>query len=252
MISKSLRKKYKAKKRVALWRNPFLHLFFFLILFPFFVFYSFFLNPFFTVRDIFVEGSEELRPIVSATLRDYEGENVFSFSPPKIKDKIISENPKAEKVFVSRTFPNIINIKIKERSPIGVWCQKSADCFNIDVSGIVFEQSSPEGADFVFYKEDENISLGEKVINEKEISSMNEIKRVLLTNGIKVSFFNFYQERTLEVFTFDGWKILFFRDADTRTQLENLLLVLDEKISEEDVGLLEYIDLRYGNRVYYK
>jgi hypothetical protein len=50
--------------------------------------------------------------------------------------------------------------------------------------------------------------------------------------------------------TEDGYGILFDALGDIDAQLQNLDVVLREQV--EDRGSLEYIDLRFGDRVYFK
>jgi len=53
-----------------------------------------------------------------------------------------------------------------------------------------------------------------------------------------------------QAITTEGWKIYFEPKVGLREQVNNLFLVLREKFS--DRTKLEYIDLRFGNRVFYK
>ena len=49
-----------------------------------------------------------------------------------------------------------------------------------------------------------------------------------------------------------NFKVIFSLDNNVEDQILNLDLVLKEKISQEDLVGLEYIDLRFGNKVYFK
>ena len=57
----------------------------------------------------------------------------------------------------------------------------------------------------------------------------------------------------MELYMEDGSKILFARKQRSSEVLGNLKVVLEsETFKDEDRGDIEYIDLRFGNKVYFK
>jgi len=57
----------------------------------------------------------------------------------------------------------------------------------------------------------------------------------------------------MELYIDDGSKILFARKQRSSEVLDNLKVVLkSETFKNEDAGNIEYIDLRFGNKVYFK
>jgi hypothetical protein len=56
---------------------------------------------------------------------------------------------------------------------------------------------------------------------------------------------------TLQAYTNIGWYVLFSAEQDLGTQLTAVRRLLEEKI-QNDQGKLEYLDVRFGSRLYYK
>ncbi|NQU83952.1 MAG: hypothetical protein HQ536_04545 [Parcubacteria group bacterium] len=59
------------------------------------------------------------------------------------------------------------------------------------------------------------------------------------------------EEAKLTITTKDGWEIYFSINEPIDNQLENLKVILQEKVGDER-NLLDYIDLRFGDKVYFK
>ena len=56
----------------------------------------------------------------------------------------------------------------------------------------------------------------------------------------------------MQVKTNAGWHIYLKMNDDIKAQLENLDLTLKNSIAPDEQSKLEYIDLRFGEKVYYK
>ena len=75
----------------------------------------------------------------------------------------------------------------------------------------------------------------------------------LKASGITPTEIAFIEDPDVELYLKDETKILFSKDIPLSRVLDNLLSVLNSDAFEENSTLnLEYIDLRFGNKVYYK
>ncbi len=69
---------------------------------------------------------------------------------------------------------------------------------------------------------------------------------------LKIEEFNISSPTRLDVKTIEGWWVYFSTAFDIDLQITKLNLLLEKEISQEDRGVLKYIDLRFKDRAYYK
>jgi hypothetical protein len=124
-----------------------------------------------------------------------------------------------------------------------------------DKEGIVFDILT--GEEIISIKtepQDYSLDIGKQEISKELAEGILKIDRILKDNfsveprEITLSF----SRETLEIGTSEGWKIYFEPKGDIESQIMNLDLLLKEKISSKDRKNLDYIDLRYGNKIFYK
>lgn len=166
-------------------------------------------------------------------------------------------------VRVKRFLPDKIILEINEREMVAEICRK--ECYQVDKTGFVFLKSSYEkeadeevqvfraqdGGLLINLKDSRSLRLGETVVSEDVLSSIVNIEgglgeRLGSAVGIELN------EERLTVRTEAGPRLYFNLERDVKNQLANLRLLLSDKLSETDLKTLEYVDLRFGNRVYYK
>ncbi len=96
------------------------------------------------------------------------------------------------------------------------------------------------------------INIGDSVLKETEIVSIIEFHKHLKNQGIEFTNTNIDRlaGKWIGVKTKDGYDILFDATADINNQAMNLKTILQEKI--DDKSKLNYIDLRFGDHVYFK
>lgn len=147
--------------------------------------------------------------------------------------------------------------EVKKYEQIGIFCkQDTSGCFYIDKEGIIFEVApKTSGGLVVLIKDYSNreVKLYDKVLDVELISAISEIKDYLSAEmGLNVASFDIdsYPTDKLRVVTNESWYVLFGLRQEIKKQLLSLKAVLDEKI--QDRSLLQYVDLRIENRVYYK
>jgi len=145
-------------------------------------------------------------------------------------------------------------VEAKERTAVAIFCP-NADCFLVDKGGIVFEKTDVIFSEFPIIKNIQgksNLSLGEKIIDEKILTFISDVKSRLNEKlKIDVEEFNVLSLQRLNVKTKEKWEIYFDLDGDLNWQIEKLILVLEKEIPPEKRKDLEYIDLRF-TRVYFK
>ena len=152
---------------------------------------------------------------------------------------------------------NISRIKAvseEEREAIGIWC-KGSDCFYFDKEGVIFEESPKSSGSLLISIEDARgtaANLGSAVLSESQIASAQDAQRLVKGNfPFAVSSILVRTGEEYELLTTEGWRVLLNKTDGLEYQLSNLKYVIDEEIKTRR-GELEYVDLRLGNRVFYK
>ncbi|WP_368487867.1 cell division protein FtsQ/DivIB [Clostridium sp. BJN0013] len=97
--------------------------------------------PYFDIHHIKVYGNKSISS--SEIIRNskiYTGDNIFYINLKGVRDNILA-NPYIQEVTITRAFPDIININVKERSSI-FYCENDKTYFVIDKTGILLEERS--------------------------------------------------------------------------------------------------------------
>ena len=95
-------------------------------------------------------------------------------------------------------------------------------------------------------------SVGMQILAEQEIEHILQFQNLLRTQGIDFTETQIDKEvgKGMALVTKQGYKILFNPEDDLRLTSERLKTILKETI--QDPSKLQYIDLRFGDHVYYK
>lgn len=222
-------------------------------------FYLIILSPYFQLTKIEVIGTErvnnsevlELVKQEAATeILYFKTSNFFTVNTSKIEGAIRQKFILVSDIRVAKKFPKSIKIIIQEKKSVITLC-KEESCFNFDNNGIPFEAS--DKPPFVI-KISSSIDLNKNVLSDSDFRAIIDLKNRLQNfSDISIKEIIFKnQEGIIEVYENGGWKILFRTDNNINRQIENLKLVLDQKIPIEKRKNLEYIDLRFGDNIYFK
>ena len=252
------RKSYQTKKKISIIKSKFFWfvVFFFIVLGS--IFYFFFLSSVFEIKEIKISGNrkistQEIRDIIEEKINKkkflFISKNFFLTDFDDAK-QIIEEFPAAGGVILKRKFPNKVIIDIEERTPVGIWCQSDDNCYYIDKEGVIFEKTKYK-RELVINSEKE-IIFGQKIIKEESLKDILEIHNELKDIELDVQDFNILDQGEKLVADIDKWEIYFNLLENVSDQLFNLKLLLKEKIPPEQRENLEYIDLRFGSRIFYR
>ena len=185
--------------------------------------------------------------------------NVLLFRPHVLESYILQEFPRLASADVTRSFSRELTLDVSERSPWGLYCKISVrDCFYIAEDGILTAPAPRLTGNAVFRITDQRTMsaffiLGERALEESRATFFQQVIS-LLKNRYKVMVQEImlgrvFQDQT-EIFTNEGWYVLFDERTNKERALENLALVLDQHIT--DRSTLEYIDIRFEGKVFYK
>ncbi|MEK7627159.1 MAG: FtsQ-type POTRA domain-containing protein [Patescibacteria group bacterium] len=218
--------------------------------------------------------------------------NIVLAKSEEIYRKILNEYIFIGDVSVMKKYFHKINIVIKEREIFAIWCKvvirkqnentnettaneinkdlliiKSVEiaeefiatdeCYYIDDTGIIFSEAPQSSGSLILRIDevyDEDVKIGDKILNNGIITSIATVQKYFNMDNLKIARFFIKNLATpdLEILTSEDWKIYLDRDKDIKNQMEILGKVLREKITLSERKNLEYIDLKIPDRVYYR
>ncbi len=259
-MKKRYRKPFRYKKKKSVLKSRIFWLALLAIIFLGAVLYFLFFSTFFKIKDISISGNEEIASQdVEQTIKNEmfaeSGNNILLFSPAKMKNVLLAAFPKISGLSLKRVLPAALQVEIKERKPVAVFC-KSSDCFFVDRDGVAFEvpYATTTIPQIIDQRDESPIALSQTVLDKDHLFSItSEIFPGLKDDvAIAVKEFILYPEDKLVAETLGGWEIYFSLGNDISWQLTKLKAVLDEKIPQNKRKDLEYIDVQFGNFAPYK
>ena len=257
-------KKYLRKNRkVYILRNHFFWAFVLFLIASLIIFYLVCFYCLFQIKEIQVKGNQKVKTENIENLAEiylpkkiifWNSRSIFLVDLERIDKEILSYFPQIGEVSSQRRFPDELIISVKERTPIGI-IKKDDDYFFINKEGVIFEKvddQKDQWPEIIPPEADKNLKIGETIIEKNLISRVAEIEKELRKKEISLCSIKIVSSQRANVLTQEGWEIYFNLDDDISKQVFNLDLVLKEKIPPQKRKNLEYIDLRFGNQIFYK
>lgn len=249
-------------------KTKFVTFLFFILIFAFFgfIFYS----KYFLIYDLSINiervnnigriNEEEVERIAREELRSrfvfLPGNNFFLFDEDKIFKRLDGDYA-FEEISVSKKFPNKLFINLKEVSYALIWNERDA-FYYVTTNGEIIDEI-PKGEIREIFPLVEN--KGRDLIQGTKISD----KDVHLEFAIKLyrefkdtNIFNIEKfivgnknDSTLTMKIFEGPDVHFNVNENNESQSDKLLLLKSEKLGDE-LYTKTYIDLRFGDMIYYR
>ncbi len=263
------RKSYKIQRKKSIFKYRSFWLTILILVVGSGIFYLISFFSFFQIKEIEIRGNqkifiEDIQKIIQNEINQkilsFPTRSIFLADLTKI-DKILSEEfPQIANLELERNFPNALTVIIKERKSVAIFYQKERQ-FVIDKEGVFFKKVTELKYEQRYLKIkkaenlilDKELKLGEKVLKRELLTKILKIEKqllykedILITEALVVS------DERLNVKTSENWEIYFNLRDGISDQIFNLSLVLDEKIPIEKRKDLEYIDLRFGSRVFFR
>jgi len=195
-------------------------------------------------------------------------ENLFLYNKNKLI-KTLNEQYCLDGLVIEKKLPNIIIIKFKEKIYSVIWLQ-SDKYYYIDTEGNIISETNPleiEQKDYplIDYQgenkildqkiknQNENIDFIVKLHNEFKIAASQRISGLeKIGDKFKIERFIINNEfNTIKMIINEGPEVYFNTREDSEKQVTKLLVLINEKL-KDDFYKKTYIDLRYGDRVYYR
>ena len=219
----------------------------------------------FKIKFVIVEGAfvlseneirKEIENIMSIkVLGIIPQDRIFSFPIKNARENLYSQFGRLSYVEIERNFPDKILIKVEERKPVAVLCLSvDKECFFIDKTSFVFE-SAPFFSSGVFVKffDERDLRLGQRefLLEEEIFEKLLSFKKRLESN-FQVIEIHLKDKDVCEFYMQDGWRLIFNEKDDLDLVYGNFMVFFKEIMDEYSNKNIEYIDLRFGNKVFYK
>lgn len=172
----------------------------------------------------------------------------------KIKERF----PRVDNIKIIKDFPDKLIIEVSERVFFGILCERGVDknCFLLDREGVAYEEA-PKSTGRLIPKievDEKTIKPGTKVFEENVIRQFEEasLASSLFTGSFLVSYELFSKiPREIQAINSEGVRLYLNTGDDFKKMFELFKAVLDKEIKEKR-SLLDYVDLRFGNKIFYK
>ena len=227
-----------------------------------------------------VLSSEEIIQIATDNLSGnylwiFPKNNFVIYPRGEIYRELISKFQRIESIAISTQDMNILEIRIKERKPFGEWCgtdgqielsSGDSNCYLLDENGFIFDNAPQfSGNAYVrFYGGISGDPIGQNFLNIKSFKQINDFAVNIHNVGLPVIAFSssdngdyqFYLNKDSNTKPEVVGKITF----DAKQDYDKAFVDLESVLNDSKTGLMgkdgrynfQYIDLRYGDKVFYK
>ncbi|MFH1404633.1 MAG: hypothetical protein ABIH21_00860, partial [Patescibacteria group bacterium] len=177
--------------------------------------------------------------------------NRFLFSRGGLREEL--EKKYAFEDIEIKQFADVLGINIVEKPSQLIW-GTDGDKYIIGLQGKVIRKNTDDGLILPVFVDLNNVpvDIHSEVLTQDEVINIFEFNKLLLEQNIIVTktMIDRLAGKWMAAQTDAGYKILFDATGDIKNQIENLIILLRDTIP--DPRGLEYIDLRFGDHVYYK
>lgn len=226
--------------------------------------------PYLRVGPIEIRGAMTLPPqrieaeirqeLAGPVFRFLPRDNFFLVSAESIERRLRGRFPQIETVNVGKRFPNRLIVAVGERQLWGVYCERPDEtkpprtCFYLDTHGVAYsEVAAVEGWLLpVIYAPvldgDGGTAVAPATLEfySRAREALAVIDAHLLAATVSTS-----TPDDIRLSLAEGWELWVSTNRPVGEWLTVLRTVLEKEISDRR-GELEYVDLRFGNKVFYK
>lgn len=241
-------------------------------------------NENFRIQEIYIITNgviekTEFTSLVEAELKGsifgvWPKDSAFIIRHENIKNAIEQQFPRVESVNMKRTGFFGLSITIKEKSPVALWCgdlvpliayaetrkeERSQDelwgkCYLLDKNGYIYARAPLFSGDVFprYYGALEQAEpIGQQYIPRENFLVWQDLYVSLHEQEIQPQALLFVDEIDVELYLVNGIKILIPRDEDMEVLKRRLFSLLDSDAIDESKEV-EYVDLRFGKKVFIK
>jgi hypothetical protein len=257
-FEQSLLSKKKKRQRRRRW--------FFIYLIGFFIFSGVILfSPILKIVSVNFEGAtgiadERLDGFVSEFKNSqkafiFSADNILFFNINEFKQEFQESFPRLEVLNLNvNWFKRLVKVNFRERTPLFIWCDKMGEeCFYVDQAGIAYERSPITVGNLILKVfAGDGAVLGEMVRGdnffERLAELVSKLGQYLAISPTSV----FIEDSNVVLEVAGGWQLLLNIDFEVENSLNVTQGLFEQEILENRRQDLDYVDLRFPDRAYYK
>ena len=217
--------------------------------------------------------SEIISSFVESTLDDgsyhfFSRKNIFLYPKKALAEGIARNFPRIQSASLSRgsVLSGVLSVTVRERLPYARWCsgtpvlsseESQEECFLMDENGYIFAAAdSPDERVSFNYVFERGIANSSEPIGTTfapgHLPGITALLKFLTNAGFTPRGASIENEQDFHVRLQQGFFIKASYGQDAAQLVRNLQLILASDTLTGKEGDIEYVDLRFGNRVYYK
>jgi cell division septal protein FtsQ len=186
--------------------------------------------------------------------------NRFLYPKSVVTAHVLEAFPRFESVTVQGT-ANTLSLAVVERDPSYIWCngtpqqKNDDDCYFIDSRGYIFSKAAIVSGNvfFHFYGLVGTTSpIGTYYMEEVSFKSLDKLITSLTTLGIESYALQADEKGTNILYLKNGGKLLFQQAPSYSDLVVSISTIANQTDIFSPEKQLEYVDFRYGNKVFYK
>lgn len=254
----------------------------------FFVFWLLTFSRFFLIEYIAVETNGIDESLVRSAVFTYtDGSNgmfrrnnliIFNQDEAAV---ILNDMFQVERLSIKKRYPSTVEISI-DAKPFRFIAYGGGTFYDVTTRGTIAREIDPESIEFypsfilsyqhrgravfakplekqlpaipLIYVDDPSLlsDHGKPVFASDRIEQIREMKRLMDSSKMKAIFFRMNgQEPEYSVMTKYGWEVRLSALASPQEQFDRLVTLFDKKLKARKRDI-EYVDMRFGNKVYYR
>lgn len=236
-------------------------------------------NQKFLFKDVVVVGTTTFHPeeIVEFTHNYWSGNYIGAipksstvlFSKDDFQKKLTKAFPVIDMAYITLPSPDVLQINIKERNPSIVWCFSDTSCGFVNEQGILYAKAPAfsDGVYPIFQSQSDSTlesKLGTEIINPDLMNRFITLFNNLQSDTMTLSKTYFYEDGDIafsidtlfDVYTKNAAKLLATVGQDDDEYIRDLKTGLNndafKKQFTSNPKTLEYIDMRFKGKIFYK
>lgn len=203
--------------------------------------------------------------------------NFLIYPKAKIRESILTENISILNLNLELNGLNQLIVSVTEHRPVAKWCTKDdEDCYLVNQDGLIYikdksinklstESSKDSNSDILRGNEHEKLLklygirgsleniIGQHYLETDLFDNIMKTVDYLRDIDFNASHISTIDGETFSVYFIDKPYLLISKYGQPKNVIQNLKITIEtEELNRAQLENLEYIDLRFGNKVYYK
>jgi len=180
---------------------------------------------------------------------------IFYFPRKAIAAGLLADFPRVKSVEIENDFPSRIEVRIEERSPVALVCRKeNKQCLYLDEGGFIFDGAPyfSSGVFLKFFSENDDIFQPGEFLCDGDIFKQIFFLQKRIQDFLPVEEIILTRDNLAKFYTAEGFHFILNIYGDFDEVYKNFSIFFEEFLKTKKLKDIEYVDLRFGNKIYYK